>query len=66
MAATKGLAAVSISRNNRESRPAIFELSLLGARGVRPDPATAKVWYERARQLGATEAEERLKRLGSR
>ena len=43
-----------------------IELSLLGARGVRPDPATAKVWYERARQLGATEAEERLKRLGSR
>jgi TPR repeat protein len=43
-----------------------IELSLLGARGVRADPATAKMWYERARQLGATEAEERLKRLGAR
>jgi hypothetical protein len=42
------------------------ELDRLGVRGVQPDPAAARTWYERARQLGAVEAEERLKRLGAR
>jgi hypothetical protein len=36
------------------------ELSRLGAKGIQPNPATARKWYERARQLGAIEAEERL------
>ena len=31
--------------------------------GVRPDPAAAKRWYERARELGADEADEPLRRL---
>ncbi|MGE5511607.1 MAG: hypothetical protein ACM31O_10215 [Bacteroidota bacterium] len=42
------------------------ELDRLGARSVQPDPALARRWYERARQLGAAEAEEKLKRLGAR
>jgi hypothetical protein len=40
------------------------ELSRLGAKGVVPDRAEAKKWYERARDLGAPEAEERLAKLG--
>ncbi len=41
------------------------ELSRLSAQGVRPDRDEARRWYERARELGAPEAEERLARLGS-
>jgi hypothetical protein len=37
-----------------------LELSRLGVHGVQPNPALARKWYERARQLGAVEAEERL------
>ncbi len=40
------------------------ELSRLQAQGVVADRAEARKWYERARELGATEAEERLARLG--
>jgi hypothetical protein len=40
------------------------ELSRLQAQGVVPDRAEARKWYERARELGAPEAEERLARLG--
>jgi hypothetical protein len=36
------------------------ELSRLRVLGVQPNPAIARKWYERARQLGAVEAEERL------
>jgi TPR repeat protein len=39
------------------------ELQHLGARGLQPDLAAARRWYERARQLGAVEAEDRLRRL---
>ena len=42
------------------------ELDRLGARSVQPDFQVARKWYERARQLGAAEAEERLNRLGAR
>jgi hypothetical protein len=42
------------------------ELAQLKVRGVPPDPAQARRWYERARQLGATEADVRLRRLGSK
>ena len=42
------------------------ELARIGARFVQPDPQMARKWYERARQLGDPEAEERLKQLGSR
>src|SRR5215831_12575954 len=40
------------------------ELSRLGAEGVAADEAEARKWYERARALGAPEAEDRLVRLG--
>ncbi|MBO0766810.1 MAG: sel1 repeat family protein, partial [Hyphomicrobiaceae bacterium] len=40
------------------------ELRNLGARGLQPDLAAARRWYERARQLGAPEAAARLRRLG--
>jgi TPR repeat protein len=40
------------------------ELTRLQAQGVVPDRAEAKRWYERARELGAPEADERLARLG--
>lgn len=39
------------------------ELARLGVRGLSADPATAKRWYERARELGAADAEARLRRL---
>jgi TPR repeat protein len=41
------------------------ELDRLGVRGLQPDPAAARQWYERARQLGATDAAQRLRRLGA-
>jgi len=40
------------------------ELARLQAQGVRPDRDEARRWYERARELGAPEADERLARLG--
>jgi hypothetical protein len=40
------------------------ELLRLQVQGVAPDRAEARKWYERARQLGAPEAQERLFRLG--
>src|SRR5262245_25588823 len=42
------------------------ELSRLGAQGVAADEAEARKWYERARALGAPEAEDRLVRLGTK
>jgi len=41
------------------------ELAQLGVRGIQPDPKQARRWYERAQQLGAGEAEERLRRIGT-
>ena len=35
-----------------------------GAQGIQPNLTEARKWYERARELGAAEAEERLARLG--
>jgi hypothetical protein len=40
------------------------ELHRLGVLGLKPDQDQARRWYERARQLGAPEAEQRLRRLG--
>jgi len=40
------------------------ELARLKARGISPDARAARRWYERARELGAGEAEERLRRVG--
>jgi hypothetical protein len=42
------------------------ELQRLGVRGLKPDHEAARRWYERARQLGAVEAGERLRRLGAK
>jgi hypothetical protein len=42
------------------------ELGQLGTLGVQADTKLARKWYERAHQLGAAEAEERLRRLGAR
>jgi TPR repeat protein len=44
--------------------PAILEK--LGVHGVVPDLAKARGWYEKARQFGATEANQRLEVLASR
>ncbi len=42
------------------------ELARLNVVGLQPDPAAARKWYEKARELGAIEASERLRRLGLR
>jgi TPR repeat protein len=39
------------------------ELGKLKVIGLTPDVAAARKWYEKARELGATEATERLRRL---
>jgi hypothetical protein len=41
------------------------ELARLNVRGIQPNAKEARSWYERARQLGASEAEQRLQRLGA-
>jgi TPR repeat protein len=42
------------------------ELGKLNVVGLQPDAEAARKWYEKARELGAVEATERLRRLGSR
>jgi len=42
------------------------ELARFGVRGVQPNTAEARRWYERARQLGASDADQRLLRLGAK
>ena len=42
----------------------LSRMNIIG--GVEPDPELARKWYERARELGAAEAVERLQRLGAR
>ena len=42
------------------------ELAKLRVVGLQPDIEAARKWYEKARELGASEAGERLRRLGSR
>lgn len=42
------------------------ELSRLRVQGVQPNPAEARKWYERARELGAPEASERITGLDRR
>jgi hypothetical protein len=41
------------------------ELAKLSVRGVAADPKEARRWYERARQLGAADAAQRITRLGA-
>ena len=42
------------------------ELARLRVMGLKPEPGEARKWYERAHELGAPEAEARLRRLGPR
>lgn len=42
------------------------EITKAGLRGVPPDAKEARRWYERAAQLGAREAQQRLQRLGAK
>jgi TPR repeat protein len=58
-AADAGLALAAI-RLGATYDPA--ELSRLQVQGITPDAGEARKWYERARELGAPEAEERLAR----
>jgi hypothetical protein len=41
------------------------ELAKRGVVGIQPDPQAAKKWYEKALELGAAEASDRLRRLGA-
>jgi hypothetical protein len=41
------------------------ELARLKVLGLKADPSAARKWYEKARELGAREAETRLRRLGA-
>jgi hypothetical protein len=41
------------------------ELARLKVLGLKADPGEARKWYEKARELGAREAEARLRRLGA-
>ncbi len=41
------------------------EIDRLGLIGLKPDRETARRWYERAWQLGAADAQQRLQRLGA-
>jgi TPR repeat protein len=42
------------------------ELAKMKVVGLQPDISVARKWYEKARELGAAEASERLRRLGTR
>jgi TPR repeat protein len=42
------------------------ELAKLNVVGLEPDIGAARKWYERARELGAVEAADRLRHLGAR
>ena len=42
------------------------ELAKLNVVGLQPDVEAARKWYEKARELGAIEASERIQRLGAR
>lgn len=54
-------AAVSLARTYDP-----IELVRMNAQGVQPDVALARRWYERAIELGASDASDRLRRLGAR
>ena len=41
-------------------------LAGMKVQGVQPNPAEARAWYEKARALGATEADDQIKRLSAR
>lgn len=63
-AAENGLAAGALAMASTFDEVELARLRVRG--GVQADPKEAKVWYDKARALGAVEAEERLQRLGAR
>jgi hypothetical protein len=63
LAATAGLAQSAIAAAGTYDPDELTKLSVVG---LQPDAAAARKWYEKARELGAVEAAERLRRLGSR
>lgn len=63
-AAEGGLAAAAFALAGTYDERVLARIRLMG--GAQPDLEEARFWYERARELGSTEAQERLQRLGSR
>jgi len=62
-AADAGLAEAALALAATFDPAELARRNVLG--GVQPDPAAARRWYERARALGAPEAESRLRRIGA-
>ncbi len=60
-AAELGLAIAALKMAETHDPRALMGVNV---RGLVPDPAEAKKWYERALELGAPEAQARLQRLG--
>lgn len=63
LAAEAGLASAAMALAGTYDGTELRKLNVLG---VQPDPKAAKHWYEVARQLGESEAEQRLQRLGAK
>ena len=63
LAASAGLAQSAIAAAATYDPDELVKLNVVG---LQPDAAAARKWYEKARELGAVEAAERLRRLGSR
>jgi hypothetical protein len=63
-AAESGLAAAAMALAASYDAEELRKLRVMG--GVQPDPKQAQAWYEKARELGAEGARERLQRLGAR
>jgi len=63
-AAESGLPAAALALAASYDEQELNKLRVKG--GVQPDQKQAQLWYEKARELGSTEARERLQRLGAR
>ena len=59
-AANAGNAQAALALGATYDQPLLVELGVLG---FAPDPAQARAWYQRARELGSNEAARRLERL---
>lgn len=63
-AAEGGLAAAAFALAGSYDEQVLASIRLMG--GIQPDRQEARFWYERARELGSREAQDRLQRLGLR
>lgn len=63
-AANSGWAPAAIAMGGTYDAAELFKLQVVG--GIRPEPDTARKWYQRAAELGASEALQRLQRLSER